>query len=279
MDFTASKPLHICVGSVDDLNYFREGVDSGEPISWIVPKAAKPGDPVLFLLPSRIGAFEGCGIVMEETTKSPNGHNIYRSMVGHLEILPEAVPIEIVQDSLPDWKYLTYARAKITVPVQFVGTLIKVIEEYQSEEQDNIDDDAVFNPKNLADAREQILILTGIRRGQPKFRETLLKIYEGKCAVTGYTASYALEAAHIIPYKGTDFHHPANGLLLRADIHTLFDLHFLCVDTNSMTVLLSPDLEGTSYDYLAGKSLFLPKDEKFRPNKEALDMHRKEAGL
>ena len=47
--------------------------------------------------------------------------------------------------------------------------------------------------------------------------------YEGKCAVTGCDVPDVLQAAHIFPYMGPETNHPSNGLL-RADIHTLFDL-------------------------------------------------------
>ncbi|MEH1887220.1 MULTISPECIES: HNH endonuclease signature motif containing protein [unclassified Nostoc] len=41
--------------------------------------------------------------------------------------------------------------------------------------------------------------------------------------ITNFDAEVALEAAHIIPYSETENNHPSNGLLLRADLHTLFD--------------------------------------------------------
>jgi hypothetical protein len=69
-----------------------------------------------------------------------------------------------------------------------------------------------------------------VRRGQAKFRADLLGAYGGKCAVTGTSIEDLLEAAHIVPHAwGTDYR-VSNGLLLRADIHTLYDLHLLSVD-------------------------------------------------
>lgn len=63
------------------------------------------------------------------------------------------------------------------------------------------------------------------RRGQSVFRRDLMYAYSSVCAVTGTTASDVLEAAHIYPYRGAHTNRVDNGLLLRADIHTLFDLN------------------------------------------------------
>jgi len=68
------------------------------------------------------------------------------------------------------------------------------------------------------------------RRGQQHFRDALRKRYGDRCLVTGCEVLAVLEAAHIKPYRGEDDNHPGNGLLLRADIHTLFDLDLLGVE-------------------------------------------------
>lgn len=81
-----------------------------------------------------------------------------------------------------------------------------------------------FDASSIVDARERVLGQIVRRRGQQEFREKLLVAYEGRCAITGCDAIEALEAAHIVPYLGTETNHVQNGLLLRADIHTLFDL-------------------------------------------------------
>lgn len=79
------------------------------------------------------------------------------------------------------------------------------------------------------------LILSQIwsRRGQKEFRENLLGIYNGKCAISGCDAEEALEAAHIIPHSENQNYSVKNGLLLRADIHTLFDLFFISIDPST----------------------------------------------
>ncbi len=89
----------------------------------------------------------------------------------------------------------------------------------------------------------------------------------------------ALEAAHIVPYRGEGSHHPQNGLLLRADLHSLFDLGLLAVDSATMKVRLAPMLSETVYGELQGKQLRLPGDPGVQPSREALDHHRQWAGI
>lgn len=136
-----------------------------------------------------------------------------------------------------------------------------------------------FDPANLEDARERTRRAIVQRRGQPQFRKQLLAAYKGRCAVTGCDAAEALEAAHIIGYLGPDTNHVSNGLLLRADIHTLFDLKLIAVDTQSLnlTVAVAPSLAGTVYGELAGKPLYIPRELEVCPNLEALDQHRASA--
>lgn len=63
-----------------------------------------------------------------------------------------------------------------------------------------------------------------------------------------------MEAAHICPYRGEQDNHPANGLLLRADIHTLFDLDLLGINPDGLQVELHPDLE-EEYGPAIGRTL------------------------
>lgn len=132
-----------------------------------------------------------------------------------------------------------------------------------------------FDPENLKDARERINISIVRRQGQPQFRKSLLKAYNSRCVITGCDAEQVLEAAHIIPYLGPDTNHPSNGLLLRADIHTLFDLHLLSIDPETKTVLIAKSLANTCYSQLAGKHLQPPLPDASEPNTEAIKQHHK----
>jgi hypothetical protein len=136
-----------------------------------------------------------------------------------------------------------------------------------------------FDAKNDSDARKKVLRGIAMRLGQPRFRRDLMTAYECRCAVTGCDAEDALEAAHIMPYKGEHTNAVKNGLLLRADIHTLFDLGLLTINPETYTVALSPALTNTRYKNLAGAKLRLPKLPSLHPDKEALQRHRERLNL
>ncbi|AFZ13605.1 hypothetical protein Cri9333_2755 [Crinalium epipsammum PCC 9333] len=128
-----------------------------------------------------------------------------------------------------------------------------------------IESEGYFNPASLEDAREKVERAIVQRRGQPRFRKQLLEAYQGKCAVTGCDVEAALEAAHIIPYKGAETDQVGNGLLLRADIHTLFDLYLITVDPATKQIRIAPELKGSTYGEIEGKQLELPQDKTLRP--------------
>ena len=67
------------------------------------------------------------------------------------------------------------------------------------------------------------------RPGQAAFRRRLKLAYSNMCCVSGCVVPEVLDGAHIDPYLGPDFDHAQNGLLLRRDIHTLFDAHLITI--------------------------------------------------
>ena len=140
-------------------------------------------------------------------------------------------------------------------------------------DRENIESKLDFNPENLTDARERTNRAIVQRQGQSKFRSELLKAYDGKCAITDCDAEAALEAAHIFPYLGTDTNHVTNGLLLRADIHTLFDLYLISIEPDTNKVIISSSLLNTCYKELNDKPLKSPQDYVASPSPQALACH------
>ena len=136
-----------------------------------------------------------------------------------------------------------------------------------------------FDPDGIEDARTRTFRSIVLRRGQRDFRMELLEAYARKCAVTGYDSAFALEACHIFPYQGPDTNHVTNGLLLRSDIHTLFDLGMMAVDTSDMTLILADGLLRSSYAELSKRPIALLQDPSKRPSAAALDQHRQLVGL
>ena len=115
------------------------------------------------------------------------------------------------------------------------------------------------------------------RLGQGAFRVAVTDAYQRKCAVTGERTLPALDAAHIKPYGEGGEHEVSNGLLLRRDIHCLFDLGYVTV-TPDHVFEVSPRIRaqfenGRDYYALQGKRLILPSQDLFRPEPAALDWH------
>lgn len=124
------------------------------------------------------------------------------------------------------------------------------------------------------DMRERAKKQVTLRKGQARFRNALIEAYGGTCAVTGSTVTSVLEAAHIDRYFGEHTNHVSNGLLLRSDIHTLFDLGMLTV-SSSLTVQLAPWLMESEYQQLHHQPIRLPADSSKHPNDKALARHRR----
>lgn len=136
-----------------------------------------------------------------------------------------------------------------------------------------------FDASDDADRREKTMQAIAVRRGQATFRAKLLEAYGGRCCVTGCDLKDALEAAHISPYRGEHSNHAQNGLLLRSDMHTLFDLGLFAVD-ESYRLILAPQLhKSEAYRDFSGKRLLLPSDENLQPSRGALAKHRAWSGL
>lgn len=112
-----------------------------------------------------------------------------------------------------------------------------------------------FSPEGVEDQRQRVLRSVIQRRGQPAFRKALIEVYGGRCAITGCSIVDVLEAAHIYPYMDGETNDVGNGLLLRADLHTLFDLRLISADPDTSRVVGCTSLQGTEYDQYIGRTL------------------------
>jgi len=115
-----------------------------------------------------------------------------------------------------------------------------------------------------------------LRLGQGTFRIAVTGAY-GACAVSGEHSLPALEAAHVRPYAQGGEHALANGLLLRADIHRLYDTGYVTV-TPDHRFKVSGDLfddfhNGREYERYVGRSILLPREVADRPDPELLEWH------
>lgn len=138
-----------------------------------------------------------------------------------------------------------------------------------------------FDSKDAENAKEKTIRAIVNRRGQAKFRSRLLKIYNEKCAISATNLPSVLEAAHIIPYQGAKTNNITNGILLRSDFHTLFDLGLIGINQR-YKVVVSSSLRDTEYEQYHEADIFLPVNGKERPSFMALNSralpYRKQKG-
>ena len=115
------------------------------------------------------------------------------------------------------------------------------------------------------------------RLGQGTFRLAVTGAYDRACAITMEHSLPVLEAAHIKPYSEEGTHEVQNGVLLRSDIHRLFDMGYVSVSPDHrfhVSKRLRADFEnGRSYYPLDGKTIQLPRSEGEHPNPDLLAWH------
>jgi putative restriction endonuclease len=120
--------------------------------------------------------------------------------------------------------------------------------------------------------------LTHGRLGQGAFRVLVTDAYERRCAVTGERTLPVLEAAHIRPFALNGPHRVTNGILLRSDLHRLFDLGYVTV-TPDLRLLVSRRLRAEwhngreYYAHHEERLQFQPADPASRPSVEFLKWH------
>lgn len=135
------------------------------------------------------------------------------------------------------------------------------------------DEVAAVGNGGLPDEEEKQLVAIRARRGQVDFRDRLRRVYGATCAISGSTVEPLLEAAHIVPHALETNYATSNGLLLRADIHTLFDLHLIAVDADGR-VAVSRSLEWTEYAQFRSRRLAaVPADQEACPSPAQLKRH------
>jgi putative restriction endonuclease len=115
------------------------------------------------------------------------------------------------------------------------------------------------------------------RLGQGSFRVIVADSYSRQCALSSSHILHILEAAHIRPYASGGTHSPTNGILLRQDVHTLFDRGYITVTPESRIEVSKRIKEefnnGVEYYAMHGKQIHLPQIEQFRPATDLLTWH------
>jgi putative restriction endonuclease len=116
------------------------------------------------------------------------------------------------------------------------------------------------------------------RLGQGLFRILVTDAYERRCAITGERTLPVLDAAHIKPYTLAQRHEISNGLLMRSDLHRLFDGGYLTVDPTDRRVVISKRIKqefenGKEYYGLEGVRIREPLESWAKPTADNLEFH------
>jgi putative restriction endonuclease len=120
-------------------------------------------------------------------------------------------------------------------------------------------------------------VLVRPRLGQGTFRVLVTDNYQRRCAVTGEKALPALDAAHIRPVAEGGQHRLDNGLLLRTDVHRLYDAGYVTVTPDGRFLVsrrIKDDFDnGEPYMPFHGQRIWMPGDPVSQPSREALEWH------
>lgn len=122
------------------------------------------------------------------------------------------------------------------------------------------------------------------RLGQGAFRVLVTEAYQRRCAITGEKTLPVLEASHIKPYSQNGPHSLNNGILLRSDLHILYDRGYLTITTDNKIVVSKRIKEdygnGREYYKFHGRQLMvLPEKQEEKPSKEYIEWHNQNVFL
>lgn len=134
--------------------------------------------------------------------------------------------------------------------------------------------DLGFDLDAAPDERRKSQSLQAVREGGREFRRRMLEQWNFRCIATGNSVKAALEAAHVFRYLGPHTNRADNGLLLRADIHRLFDRNLICIDTDRDILVwrVSSRIGVEEYGWLQGHPL--PNDARELLRGEFWQRHR-----
>ena len=130
-----------------------------------------------------------------------------------------------------------------------------------------------FDPQKIEDTRKKITASIVQRQGQKEFRLNLLNAYDNCCCISGFKVLAVLEAAHIVPYRGSQTSIVTNGLLLRADLHTLFDLYLISINPNTLKVAVASQLANSQYIEFVDQPIRQPTVDAYKPSFQGLQWH------
>lgn len=162
---------------------------------------------------------------LRELCKAPKSQLSMREMdeaalAAALEAHGAAKAIHRIQNRVPDFQFIPSKDIQVVIPSGHAQSMVRV------------------------------------RKGQRQFREHLLSSFGSLCAFTGSAPERVLDAGHLYSYASLGEHKPHGGLMLRKDVHRLFDDGWLAVNPHSLTVDVSDSLsQFPQYSRLHGRNL------------------------
>ena len=146
--------------------------------------------------------------------------------------------------------------------------------------QDSLDDRSDLRPAGVREAQQARYgepVLMRPRLGQGTFRILVTDNYRRRCAISGERTLPALDAAHIRPFAEGGSHDASNGILMRRDIHSLFDLGYVTITPKlkfEVSKRIREEYEnGRHYYALHGSSISVPESIDRQPEIAALAWH------
>lgn len=120
--------------------------------------------------------------------------------------------------------------------------------------------------------------LAKVRIGQGAFRILVTDAYNRMCSITGEKTLPALDASHIKPYAESGPNLTQNGILLRSDLHRLFDNGYITISPSNhieVSKRIKEEFDnGKNYYPYHGQKLFVLPDKQIdRPGGEFLRWH------
>jgi len=249
----------------EEVAWVLNAATTGKPISWLVSKGTHAGDQALFHLPDLGLAARGVIGTEPKDRGQGYGYGRYTATVRKIALLDRPLSLAFLRKNHPSWKWPNGHLGRTTIDGRIEARLKELLTGYLNGDPPPDEDEEK--------QRKRVEAVINVRRGQPKFRQDLLHAYGHRCVISGCDADAALEAAHIRTFPGKDANHVGNGLILRADLHSLFDLGLICVQTSTWTVVVKPELKSTSYKSFHRRPLKLAGS--LRPQlMDALNYHR-----
>jgi putative restriction endonuclease len=277
-------------------NDFNSFINFWTPTPWNIKKL-KPGDKWYFLLKSPIREIGGFGEFFEYKNLTAfeawrlyghkNGATDLQQFINSIQLYIDknsnkfgGTKIDIntyeigciILNNCQFWDFEDYKKAE-DHEIVFGKQVVKYkyfnqYDPFKINEQESNND---FNI--LREPRENYKREINQRKGQSKFKGHVLKSYKNRCCITGETCPELLEAAHLQKYINNQSNHIQNGILLRVDIHRLFDNDLLFIDQNYV-IHISSLIENPIYKQYHGCKMSLPNDLDDFPSKKSLELRR-----